>query len=264
MSAITLPRTTFPIYEHKVRSKLDDLISRVFSAPFAKVFSSPIASPGAVAVIPWYLSGGIAAANCLGAYAGKGAASFAASKSNLVTPGTYDLTDLPKGPCTWDVANGWSGFVAGTSDSKGLNTGINNPLAQTYSAIARFTSGGTAGDTVLGAFTSSYSFGLLLQAGRSALVAGYWNGNNNADKAPTLAAGTMAIAGANGFRNGINESITIPGGTSGTPSTIYIGGYHVGLTLTSPFSGYIQAVAIYNTVLLDAQISALHTAMAAL
>jgi len=76
------------------RTALSDLIARVFSAPFAKVFSSPIASPGAVAAIPWYLSGGIAAANCIAAYQPKGAASLAASYANLPNPGTYNAVPL--------------------------------------------------------------------------------------------------------------------------------------------------------------------------
>jgi len=88
------------------RTTLSDLIARVFSAPFAKVFNSPIASPGAVAAIPWYLSGGIVAANCVVAYDAKNAASQAASYINLNNPGTNDAV-VGSAP-TWAAGSGWT------------------------------------------------------------------------------------------------------------------------------------------------------------
>lgn len=59
------------------------------------------------AVIPWYLAGGISAANCLAAYQPKGAASYAVSKVNLASPGTRNLSDGATPP-NWDATNGWT------------------------------------------------------------------------------------------------------------------------------------------------------------
>jgi len=64
-----------------------------FNSTFGRVFS-PTFQPRSVAsgVEPWWLSGGIAAANCVAAYQPKGAASLEASYVNLANPGTYNLT----------------------------------------------------------------------------------------------------------------------------------------------------------------------------
>lgn len=55
---------------------------------------------------PWWNPTGDASA--VAAYQGKGAASYAASKINLVTPGTHDITDPT--PPTWTTGAGW-GFT---------------------------------------------------------------------------------------------------------------------------------------------------------
>ena len=55
----------------------------------------------------WWLAGGVAKANVFGAYQGKGAGSYAASKSNLNAPGTNDLTET--GPPDWAAGVGWQG-----------------------------------------------------------------------------------------------------------------------------------------------------------
>src|SRR4030042_328416 len=86
------------------------------------------------AAIPWYLSGGIPKADCLAAYQPKGAASYAASKVNIVNPGTYDLTDGAAFP-TWDVVNGWTfadGSLQYLSISRAIKTAV--PL----SMVCRF------------------------------------------------------------------------------------------------------------------------------
>ena len=83
----------------------------------------------AAAVVPWYLSGGILAANCIAAYQPKGAASLAASYVNLANPGTYDAA--PVVAPTWDAVNGWVG-----DGTQYLNTGV--VPAANYSMFVRF------------------------------------------------------------------------------------------------------------------------------
>ena len=58
------------------------------------------------AAVPWWLSGGISAANCIAAYQPKGAADLAASYVNLANPGTYNAA--PGVAPTWAAADGWT------------------------------------------------------------------------------------------------------------------------------------------------------------
>ena len=76
----------------------------VFRAPFTPALQPAFSQEGGV--VPWYLAGGIAKANCIAAYQPKGAASLAASYVNLVTPGTYDAA--PGTAPTFDSALGWT------------------------------------------------------------------------------------------------------------------------------------------------------------
>lgn len=57
-------------------------------------------------VAAWYVAGGVALANCIAAYQAVGAASYAASKSNLASPGTHDAADGVA--VAWDAAIGWT------------------------------------------------------------------------------------------------------------------------------------------------------------
>ena len=57
-----------------------------FGPVFGRVMRATF-DPRAAAAVPWYLSGGIAAANCIAAFTPKGAASLAASYDNNAAPG---------------------------------------------------------------------------------------------------------------------------------------------------------------------------------
>jgi hypothetical protein len=71
---------------------------------------------GGAAVIPWYLAGGlINISSCILAYSAV-AGSYAASKVNLINPGTNNLDDTGHNTITWDGI-GWKFSATGYFDT---------------------------------------------------------------------------------------------------------------------------------------------------
>jgi hypothetical protein len=206
-------------------------------------------------VVPWYLSDGIPAANCLAAYQPKGAASLAASYDNLAAPGnglpdgTYDAA-LGVAP-TWDAVNGW--IFNGSTQY--LKTGI--VPAAGWSFFVRFS--GTVG-------TDRYIFGsyppymCLSQRYASKVIYG---AGSFLEVSPYMTSGNIGVAGQQGYRNGIANGV-IPASETVRQYAFYIASLNWTNNPYSYYSGNIQAIAIYNITLSGPQITALNTAMAAL
>ena len=236
-----------------------------FVAPFKAVFSPPISSPG-VAAVPWWLSGGIAAANCIAAYTPKGAASYAASLDNNAAPGnglpdgTYDAIDSGglTSP-TWDAINGWKATVTGAGRNY-LKSTIVLPIVQTWSMIIRV-SGVDVGSYVCG--TMNTVGGIMhYNVSRVAGTISYAHGGV-VNVAPSAAGGAFGWAGNIPYRNGAAEAAIIPVGTA--PLALAVN--PLGLNLNGVSRGYIsqvQAEAWYNVILTPAQMLAVYTTMAAL
>ena len=74
----------------------------------------------------------------------------------------------------------------------------------------------------------------------------------------------MAIAGANGYRNGTPETGSISSVAYDSTNDIYIGGWNANGTYSAVFVGSIQAIAFYSSVLTAQNIADLTTAMNAL
>jgi len=206
-----------------------------------------------VAVTPWYLSGGIAAANCIAAYQPKGAASYAASKVNLANPGTFDATEgvAP----TWDTGVGWT-FNYGPY----LLTGIVH--AQDWSMIVQY-SGAELVSSVLAVGARD--------AGSTELILGpTWSGGAYAGDggAVTTTIGTLTgsygIGGHKPYRNGVWTGHTT--GAWGGLNTIpmVIGAANLSGSIGYHFNATIIAFAIYNIPLDAPAFAALSAAMAAL
>ena len=206
---------------------------------------------GASAPIPWYLSGGIPAANCIAAYQPIGAASLALSYVNLANPGTYDAT-APTAAPDHSTAEGW---IFDSASSEYLSTGVPvNLMVGDGSLIIKytdFTAGGYfvgASGCVLRKFIGTYSR--------------YSNGGTNLqiDVAPNLL-GTSAVAGNKAYRDGIAEPGDIPSGVISEIYPIFVNTYN---NLGSPatFCTYkVQALAIYDITLTPAKVLAVHNAM---
>ena len=183
----------------------------------------------------------------LQAYQPKGAVDYATSKINLANPGTYDAADGANFP-TWNNVNGW--IFDGINQF--LTTGV--VPAAGWSAIVRFSNvtnnfyifGGTGDESATLSIIPSFSDNKVY----------YYNGGFVA-VAPGLLSGTLGVTGTDAYRNGVDDGNI--GAWVGAGGAIDIG------RLRADYGkAYIQAIAFYNTILTAVQISALHTAMAAL
>lgn len=230
-----------------------------FQGPFRRPFGG-----GAAAVTGWWLSGGIAAANCLAAYTPKGAASLAASYDNNAAPGnglpdgTYDAT--PGVAPTWAAATGWT-FDGATQY---LRTNLVPTNDGTWSAMVRFTNAtryvgenaffGTEGNAAARYFYVSASTGAGLR---------YANGIA-AIKWVTPTAAVVGFAGSDAYRNGVNEGLTLGSAVGAIVYQIYVGAYNY---LNNPIfynPCTIVALAVWNVTLTAPQVVAVSAAMAAL
>ena len=212
---------------------------------------------GSAPVVPWYLSGGVASENCLAAYLSKGAASYAASKLNIANPGAHDLSEGTGGAVAWATGTGW---VFNNDSTKVLKTDI-VPAIGTTTAIVQFSNASSG--YVLGCLnlTPVYFYMHPVNSTNVTYAAGGVSGAVN--RSPQLASGNLAISGLSIYRNGAQDGADIvsSGDLSGVP--IYIGAGNLqNIIAASPFIGRVYAVAIYNTALTPAQISAVAASMA--
>jgi hypothetical protein len=220
-----------------------------------------VPSIGGGAFPKWWLSGSIPAANCIAAYAPKGAASYAASKVNLANPGTYNATDGTNYP-TWDTAVGWTfakasvqylaaGFSASLKPFT-IIVALNFPHDIATNRVIFGGSGynciefgvvkineklwfNKSGAVAIGTSTAGLSIGVLQVGAISYSAVGAWkfymNGTpeNTGTNDQTFTARTGIIGAANG------------GGTEN-------------------FDGVMTAISYYDTVLTDAQVLAVRNA----
>lgn len=247
MTAYNLPFRGIPL---NPRTALSDLIAR-FMPAFSKAFSSPFASPGAVA-ISWWLSGGIAAANCIAAYDAKNAASYAASLKNLANA-ALPITE-GKAPA-WSAGAGWIGD--GATNSRYLKTGIIPVVDQTWSMILRMSGHTSAVGYWAGSVGANGRFYLADPGG----LFGYGNGGQVFGSA-IATSGIVAIIGNKGYLNG-NQDVTSIAPGVGNGIEIYILCRNNLGTAANFANTTVAALAIYNINILS-YFAALNVAVAAL
>ena len=214
---------------------------------------------GGAAAVPWWLYGGVSAANAWAVYQPIGAASLAASYVNLANPGTYDAA--PGTAPSFDTATGWT-FSAASRQY--LTTGYTPANDQTCSMIIRYTDAATTGGILAGVQMSMGTAFFGIQPLRTGSVVGYFSGSTALTISPSLANGVLAIAGNRAYRNGSQETGTMPVGSGTFKTPIYIGRMSGNESYPYYLSCKIQAIAIYNTTLSAAQVAAISSAMAAL
>jgi hypothetical protein len=207
-------------------------------------------------LIPWYLKGGVAKSNCLAAYQALGAADLATSFINLANPGTYDLTGGVDPD--FDIEKGWTFDGATQYKITGIDPDPN--ATQNWSAIMRFSN--VVANTGL-AFGATNGEGLYfsIAPNRSTYRRYYQPGVNNGGAAAE--SGVIAVAGLYGYYNGVADTGILTWADCNIPN-FFIGGINFGGSLYLPFSGIIEAIAFYNTVLTATQVLAISNAMAAL
>ena len=224
---------------------------------------------GAVAT-PWYLAGGVSAANCIAAYQPIGAASYASSKVNLANPGTYDAVEgvAPD----WDAANGWR--FNGTNDY--LNSGIVH--TKDYTALARFIRRGTTASgtwIIYGANSVNTRFYLGLSGDEGDSRFNYkpiWGWGTSALNEPDLLTnvvevnegGVICSSGNLCYWDGVYRGIQTSTYTNTNSRTDYIGAYNNNGTTALYLQVDILALSVYNTTLTQPQVAAISAAMAAL
>jgi hypothetical protein len=131
----------------------------------------------------WWLSGGIAAANCIAAYQAKGAADYAASLVNLANPGTYNCT-APAGNPAFDTSVGLT-----FGSNKYLATGI-TPGAG-WSFIVDFTRSPIGTLAILGSYGSLNSrFFILTISDRLG-----WGYGGYSTRLPAFPNGVVCLSG---------------------------------------------------------------------
>lgn len=246
-----------------------------FNSTFGRVFS-PTFQPKSQAIAAadgWWLSGGIAAANCVAAYQAKGMASYAASLADLTGNG-YDI-DGGTAP-DWNVASGWL-FNGSTHCLNISDFPINN---------GNFTVAIFAKPNITTTVSSGFIYANSLRANNTVGLGWGFKAEqyNNTGKVgltfPAVADYTSTIVtpttdmvfictkagtAVNIYAGGSSSAITT--GAMGTIVNTGLrigGGINPSWGLYDPFKGYVYAVSMYNAVLSAPQIAALSTAMAAL
>lgn len=191
---------------------------------------------------------------CVAAYQPKGAASYAASKTNLANPGTYDAAE-GTAP-SWAAATGWT--FDGSDDY--LNTGI-NPKG-IWSMFIAFNSASPG--NICGRRTAplNNSFYLVPTGGAGERVA--QNDGQYVRVSPgAVSSGVFGLAHDEMYLNGISDGeMPSPSPLSGI-LPIYLGGIN---NNGSPAycAVVITAFAIWSDTLTDSEVATVSTAMAAL
>ena len=181
------------------------------------------------------------------AYAPKGAASLAASYTNLANPGTYDAA--PGVAPTWDAATGWA-FVT----NKYLTTGI--IPASGWTMIVKFSNQVGLG-CLIGESSAGANFGLY---GDDGTVKKYYLSGGVLTLAPKATSGVMAVAAQVCYLDGSSVG-TIATAWSNTTSYQIDIGRRNGAAPLHYLTGKIQSVWIASSTLSAAQIATQSAAM---
>lgn len=196
----------------------------------------------------WWEAGG--ATGAVGVYQPIGAASLAASYSNLANPGTYDAA--PGVAPTFSAATGWT--FNGTTQYLTIGS---ITIGAGWSALCRF-SGAGAGWLFGVEYASQDRFHVVTAFGGRT----YYRNGGSVDTA-SYTSGVAGIAGQQGYKDGATDGGAIASGTwSGSARVFVIGGANFnGVVPSGLYPGNIQALAIYNTTLSGAQVEAVTTCM---
>ncbi|GAG43136.1 unnamed protein product, partial [marine sediment metagenome] len=160
---------------------------------------------GAAAPVWWNPDGATPAGVCVGAYQAKAAASYAASKVNLPTPGVNDLIE-GNGAVPWGAGAGW-GFVLAANQY--FDTGI-VVAASTWSVLAQFSAIVGANGAIFGALAGANRYLIQPNAGGSVR---YFNGGGAIRVVvPAHLTGNLGMGGKQGYRDGLPDGAALPAG----------------------------------------------------
>lgn len=213
----------------------------------------PAFDAGGAAAVPWWLSGGMTAAQCVGAYLAKGAADLATSLINLNSPGTYNLAVRTGNPTFG--AGGWTG-VAGCT---GLAVSGYTTSGGVYSVAVRVADTGSSYQRYVECTPTANYFTIQ---NRGAGSHAYYIGTSSGDKATGNTAVFILVSQSGtdqetAYRDAVSER------ENWTTNVVGDGEAFVTInTISNTMT--VAAVAWYFIRLSVAQVAALTTAMAAL
>ena len=210
----------------------------------------------AVAASWWEVAG----KTCVAAYQPKGAASLSASYSNLAQPGTYDAA--PGTAPTFDAAAGWT--FDGVNDV--LKTGVTPANNQTWSMLVRFSNVAATGYQCVAGIHIDDTTCFSVQWRNLNASYTYRSGGTSDVVVPVPVAGVVAVAGPNGYLDGVDVADIAAGdGASFATATIGLGAAYANVSTAIRFLPCkIQAAVIYSDTLSAAQVATVSAAMAAL
>lgn len=173
------------------------------------------------------------------------------------------LTEPGSGSVMWDASNGWGNNFAGNVF---LATGIAPANDQSWTMIVRCIKSGAntyrgvcGGKAVAdGRFWIGYPWPVNTLFGNGGYVA------TAPPPAPLGSDVVLAVAGGEGYVNGVPQGLSIPGwAAAATP--IIIGGFYSTATVAqNSWDGYVKAMALYSSVLDPGKIATISAAIAAL
>ena len=200
----------------------------------------------------------VAGKTCVAAYQPIGAASLAASYTNLANPGTYDAA--PGVAPTFDAVNGWA-----FNTTQYLETGIASD-EEPMTVLARVVVPGVALLPAIVSSTATYGATLRLTNGTRYLDFQEDAYSQVAQSSTVISTSESRVLGFS-FAANKSWSLWIDGADdkSGTYSRLFSGGgtFRVGRASNS-WNSSIQAIAIYSDTLSGAEVAILSAAMAAL
>lgn len=218
----------------------------------AGVLGMGLTTPRVVTAGNWWTAGG--ATNCIGAWQAVNAASFAASKTDLSGTGS-NITNGTAFP-TWSAAG-----LAFNGSTQYLVTTING--SATLSAIIAYTGVSTSVQQGLIGSTDNAvgGFGMYCYVGAKRY---YNHGSAVLNVGASASSGVQAVTPVAGYYNSVSAGSLTANWAGVTPKPIWIGAINVIGSPGSVLSGIIKAVAIYNSTLTLAQVTAITTAINAL
>lgn len=196
----------------------------------------------------------VAGKTCYCAYQPKGAASLAASYTDL----SGNARNCGPGNAPgWDAVNGWMFDVASAHT---LDCGWAGPQGQTWSALVVFTnltgSRFVFGHTDGGAYVSGYY-------SHRSVERRVYAGGTSATVGARIASGVSGYAGKQGYVNGLpSGSPMVDVSRTGAQNNMAVGSCS-GAADTF-MSVYVQAIVWYSDVLSDGEVATVSAAMAAL
>lgn len=219
------------------------------AASRGKNFGSPV---------PWWAAGGLGS-HCLEAHQPVGAASYAESLVNLVTPGTYDAVKSNLDP-TWDTVNGW----AATGNSTRLIS-PNLPLSGIHrTIICKFFVGSNSINNIAvcgtGVANNNTDFGIRANIGNAA---GFWHFGAGSQSLTWPLTVIASITYNRFYCNGVFQA----GRTDVLDNTTGIGIFNCtynsvsGVGLGASVQIRMTAIAIYDIEMSDSQITTIANGM---